>query len=72
MITAQTARELARIPTEIKIIDKKIRKAAIKGEPSILISGELNWELDKKLRDEFDFEISYDSNSKQTHIWWGN
>jgi len=72
VITAKTARELAGIPAESERIYKKIHKAAKKGEPSIFISGRLNWELHKILRDQLGFEVSYDAKTKRTCVWWGN
>jgi hypothetical protein len=71
MISATTARELAQLPALIKTLDKKIRAAAEIGKSSVFISGDLNWEVHKKLRNEFGYEVSYDVTNNRTLIWWG-
>ena len=72
MISAKTANELAQLPALIKRLDERIRTAAKIGEPSIFVSGKLNWEVHKKLRDELNYDLGYDETCNRTVIWWGN
>jgi hypothetical protein len=70
-ITATYARELASVKNQLPKIKQIILDAATTGEVGVYINGQLSYPLIKNLRDDLEFEVTYDSASKRTWIWWG-
>lgn len=72
MITAKQARENARVPAQIKEIEEKIIEASELGEPGVHIYGNLSYPVISVLRDINGYDVSYDSQTCKTWIYWGH